>query len=94
MLEPKSSTSLVYWGFYNSYVAPPTEFWISLNYMEVKGREMMEKDPELKAEFEKKKMEDKAFASNPKAILQFFMDKVRAGIEVNANQYPVYRLEK
>jgi len=94
MLEPKSSTSLVYWGFYNSYVAPPTEFWISLNYMEVKGREMMEKDPELKAEFEKKKMEDKAFASNPKSILQFFMDKVRAGIEVNANQYPVYRLEK
>ncbi len=94
MLEPKSSTSLVYWGFYNSYVAPPTEFWISLSYMEVKGREMMEQDPALKAEFEKKKAGDKEFASNPRAILQFFMDKVRDGIEADANRYPVYRSEQ
>ena len=94
MLEPKSSTSLVYWGFYNSFVAPPTEFWIRLNYMEVKGREIMEKNPAVKAEFERKKREDKEFASNPRAILQFFMDKVRAGVEVDANRYPVFKMPR
>lgn len=52
MLEPKSPTSLVYWGFYNSYARPTTEFWIRLNYMEVKGRELLAKDPELRKEFE------------------------------------------
>lgn len=92
MLEPKSPTSLVYWGFFNSYVAPPTEFWIRLNYMEVKGRELLEKDPKLKEEFERKKMEDANFASNPKAILQYFMDIVRSNIEIDANRYPIFRL--
>lgn len=93
MLEPLSSTSLIYWGFFNSFVAPPTEFWIRLGYMEEKGRELMANDPELKEEFEMKKKNDKEFASNPKAILQFFMDKVRANVELNSNRYPVYKLE-
>jgi murein tripeptide amidase MpaA len=93
MLEPQSSTSLVYWGFFNSFVAPPTEFWIRLGYMEEKGRELLAKDAELKKEFETKKENDKEFASNPQAILQFFMDKVRADVELNSDRYPVYKLE-
>lgn len=92
MLEPKSPTSLVYWGFYNMYARPETEFWIRLNYMEVKGREMLAKDPALKKEFEIKKATDPAFANDPKAILQFFMSKVRENVEPNANRYPVGRL--
>lgn len=92
MLEPKSPTSLVYWGFYNMYARPETEFWIRLNYMEVKGREMLAKDPALKKEFETKKATDPAFANDPKAILQFFMSKVRENVEPNANRYPVGRL--
>lgn len=92
MLEPKSTTSLVYWGFYNSYVRPRTEFWIRLNYMEVKGRELLAKDPELRKEFELKKKRDKEFANNPQAILQFFMKKVRANVEQDANRYPVIKI--
>ena len=92
MLEPKSPTSLVYWGFYNLWARPSTEFWIRLNYMEVKGREMLEKDEALRAEFESKKANDPEFASNPNAILQFFMSKVRENVEPNANRYPVGRL--
>lgn len=94
MLEPKSPTSLVYWGFYNCYARPTTEFWIRLNYMEVKGRELLAKDPELRKEFELKKQQDKQFASNPDAILQFFMTKVRANIEQDANRYPVIKIFK
>ncbi|MDH6358045.1 M14 family zinc carboxypeptidase [Parabacteroides sp. PF5-9] len=89
MLEPKSSTSLVYWGFYNNFIKAPNEFWISLNYMETKGREMLEEDPVLKAEFETKKKEDPALANDPRAILNFFMTKVRARVEVGVNRYPV-----
>lgn len=92
LLEPKSPTSLVYWGFYNLYARPATEFWIRLNYMEVKGREMMEKDPELRREFEQKKISDPAFANNPDAILRYFMQKVRQNVEPNANRYPITKL--
>lgn len=92
MLEPKSPTSLVSWGFYNNWARPSTEFWIRLNYMEVKGREMLAKDPALKAEFENKKATDPAFAKDPNAILQFFMSKVRKNVEPNVNRYPVARL--
>lgn len=92
LLEPKSPTSLVYWGFYNLWARPATEFWIRLNYMEVKGREMLEKDAALRAEFESKKANDPEFASNPNAILQFFMTKVRENVEPHANRYPIGRL--
>lgn len=92
MLEPKSPTSLVYWGFYNSFIKAPNEFWISLNYMETKGRELLEKDPALKTEFEEKKKNDPAFANDPQAILGFFMTKVRQSVEVGVNRYPVAKL--
>jgi hypothetical protein len=92
LLEPKSPTSLVYWGFYNNFARPATEFWIRLNYMEVKGREMLAKDPLLKKEFEAKKASDPAFANDPNAILQFFMNKVRKNVEPDVNRYPVGRL--
>ncbi len=92
MLEPKSPTSLVYWGFYNLYARPATEFWIRLNYMEVKGREMLAKDPLLKKEFEAKKESDPAFANDPQSILQFFMTKVRENVEPNVSRYPVCRI--
>ena len=92
LLEPKSPTSLVYWGFYNNFIKAPNEFWISLPYMEVKGRELLAKDPALKAEFEAKKASDPAFANDPTAILNFFMAKVRASVERGSNRYPVGRV--
>ena len=92
LLEPKSPTSLVYWGFYNNFARPTTEFWIRLNYMEVKGREMLAKNPLLKKEFETKKASDPAFANDPNAILQFFMNEVRKNVEPDVNRYPVGRL--
>ena len=92
LLEPKSPTSLVYWGFYNNFVRAPSEFYIRLNYMEFKGREMMEKDPALKAEFEKKLKEDKAFAADPNARLNFFMTLVREQVGLGVNRYPVAKI--
>lgn len=92
LLEPLSPTSLLYWGFFNSFVRAPSEFYIRLNYMEVKGREMLEKDPAIRAEFEMLKATDKKFANDPNAILSFFMKKVRESVEVGVNRYPVGRV--
>lgn len=92
LLEPLSPTSLAYWGFFNNYVRPASEFFINLRYMEVKGREMLAKDPALKAAFEQKKRTDPQFASDPNAILQFFMNLVRKNVEPDANLYPVGRI--
>ena len=92
MLEPKSPTSLLYWGFFNNFIQAPNEFWISLPYMEVKGREMLERDPALRAEFEARKTNDPAFAKDPNTILNFFMTKVRASVERGSNRYPVGRI--
>ena len=92
LLEPKSPTSLVFWGYYINFMRAPNEFYVRLNYMEVKGREMLAKDPVLKKEFEDKKASDPAFAKDPNAILQFFMAKVRESVEIGINRYPVGRI--
>jgi hypothetical protein len=92
LLEPNGPTSLVHWGFFNTYIQPVTEFWINLGYMEIKGREMLAKNHELRKTFENKRATDKAFANDPQAILQFFMTELRKNVEPNANLYPIGRI--
>ena len=94
MLEPAAPGSLAYWGFFNVCVQASNEFWIRPQYMEVKGREMLAKDPQLKAAFEKKLKEDAQFASNPDAILGFFYDIVRKRAHQNNELHPAWRVMK
>jgi hypothetical protein len=70
LLEPKAPDSFVSWGFWNVIFERKeyTEDYV----LEKLAREMLERDPVLKAEFEKKLTEDKSFASNPEARLYFF----------------------
>ena len=92
LLEPAAPGSLTYWGFLNSVVQAPGEFWIGVPYMEVKGREMLAKDPELKKEFEAKKAYDPGFASNPSAILRYFYDKVKRIAHTDNDVHPAWRI--
>lgn len=92
MLEPMAPGSLTYWGFFNQVVQAPGEFWIGLPYMEVKGRELLEKDPALRKEFEEKKVADPSFASDPQAILGFFYEKVKKTSEQNMEIHPAWRV--
>lgn len=92
LLEPSAPGSLTYWGFLNAVVQPPGEFWISLPYMEIKGREMLAKDPELKKELETKKATDPDFAKDPEAILNFFYTKVRKMAANNSDIHPAWRI--
>lgn len=92
LLEPSAPGSLTYWGFFNQVIQAPGEFWINLPYMEVKGRELLQKDPALKKAFEAKKASDPAFASNPQAILGFFYEIVKKTSEQNNEIHPAWRL--
>lgn len=92
LLEPSAPGSLTYWGFFNQVVQAPGEFWIGLPYMEVKGRELLRKDPELRKEFEAKRSSDPSFASDPEAILRFFYAKVKKSSEQNMNIHPAWRV--
>ena len=92
LLEPAAPGSLTYWGFFNVCVQAGNEFWIRPQYMEVKGREMLQKDPQLKAAFEKKLQEDAEFAGNPQAILMYFYDIVRKRAHQNNELHPAWRV--
>lgn len=92
LLEPSAPGSLTYWGFFNQVVQAPGEFWIGLPYMEVKGRELLQKDPALREEFETRKAADPAFASDPEAILKFFYAKVKKTPEQNMEIHPAWRV--
>jgi len=56
------------------------------------AREMLAKDAKLKAEFDRKLTEDKAFASDPHARLDFFYRRSRYWDE-RMGLYPVYRVD-
>jgi hypothetical protein len=73
LLEPESPDSYARWGFFDAYMEQKeySESYV----METMAREMIQKNPELKVEFEKKKVTDKTFASDPDAMLNWFYSK-------------------
>lgn len=71
-LEPDAPDSAVQWGFFDA-IFEQKEFGEPY-VLEPLAREMLAKDPALKAEFEKKLAEDKDFAGNSYARLSFFFD--------------------
>ncbi|HEX5006384.1 MAG TPA: M14 family metallopeptidase [Hyphomonadaceae bacterium] len=73
LLEPESEDSFFAWGFF-------TEILQRVEYMEPyaiapMAERMLEDDPQLKAEFEKRLKDDSAFAASPLRRLQFFYER-------------------
>lgn len=91
LFEPDAPGSLTYWGFFNSHVQPGNEFWVNQAYMEFKGREMLETNPAIRAEFEQK-MKDPDFAGSPDAILNYFYEICRKQSHQDNELHPVWRL--
>ncbi|MGH8061159.1 MAG: peptidase M14, partial [Pseudoxanthomonas sp.] len=56
------------------------------------AREMLGKDPALKARFEKRVAEDAAFAKDPQARLDFFY-RLHSSWDERYNLYPVMRTD-
>ncbi len=89
LLEPKSPDSFVAWGFFDA-ILEQKEYFESY-VMEPQARKMLAADPSLKAEFERKKAADPAFAKSSDAILNWFYSKT-PWWDSHYNVYPVGRI--
>jgi hypothetical protein len=89
LLEPGSPDSYAAWGFFDAFMEQKeySESYV----METMAREMIKKNPALKAEFEKKKASDKEFAADPDAMLNWFYSKSPYW-DSHLNVYPVGRI--
>jgi len=89
LLEPEAPDSLVHWGFFNATFEQKEygEDYV----VEKLAREMLEKNPALREEYEKKLATDATFAANPHARLQFFYRRSPYW-DKQMNLYPVGRI--
>ena len=90
ILEPLAPDSLVGWGEFNN--AFERKEYMEDYVAEDVAREMLEKDPALKARFEKRVAEDAAFAKDPQARLDFFY-RLHSSWDERYNLYPVMRTD-
>jgi len=88
LLEPEGPDSFVKWGFLNAIFEQKEYF--SDYIFEPIAEEMLRRDPKLKAEFEAK-LQDKAFAANPRARLQWLHQR-SPYLEPDKNAYPIVRV--
>ncbi len=75
LLEPNSPDSYFQWGFFHE-IFQRTEY-IEAYVMEPMAKKMLEDSPELKKEFEQKKINDPVFAKDPTAIFSWFYSKTK-----------------
>ncbi len=91
ILEPQAPDSLVSWGEFNN--AFERKEYMEDYVAEDVAREMLAKDPALKARFEQRIREDAAFAKDPQARLEFFY-RLHSSWDERNNLYPVMRTDK
>ncbi len=90
LLEPASPDSFLRWGFFDAIFEEKE--YAEPRVMEAMAREMMAKDPALKAEFEAKLAADAAFAADPRQRLRFFYTRT-PHFDSEFSRYPVLRLD-
>lgn len=88
-LEPAAPDSYVYWGMFNAIFEQKE--YAETYVMEKKAREMLEKNPELKEQFEKWKKQNPEAAKSQWAQLNWFYKKTPWWDE-EKDLYPVGRL--
>lgn len=91
LLEPKDPDSFVHWGFFNA--AFERKEYMEAYVAEEVAKEMLEKDPNVRREFERKLAEDPEFAKSPSARLDFFYRRHPSWDE-QFNLYPVLRVDR
>lgn len=90
ILEPTAPDSMAAWGEFNN--AFERKEYMEGYVAEEQAREMLARDPTLKAEFEKKLKDDPAFAKSPGARLDFFYRRHPAW-DRDTFRYPVLRTD-
>ncbi len=90
LLEPDAPDSFMFWGFFNAIFEQKE--YAEAYIMEKIAREMLEKNAELKKEFEEK-LKDENFAKNPRTRLTFFYER-SPYFDKNIGLYPIGRIVK
>jgi hypothetical protein len=88
LLEPDAPDSLLQWGEFNN--AFEQKEYMEAYVAEDVARDMLAKDPALKAAFEQKLHDDPAFAADPQARLDFFYRR-HPSWDARFGLYPVVR---
>jgi hypothetical protein len=88
LLEPQAPDSLLGWGEFNN--AFEQKEYMEAYVAEEVARDMLAKDPALKAEFEQRVKADPEFAKDPQARLDFFHRR-HASYDQRLRLYPVLR---
>ena len=91
MLEPQAPDSLLQWGEFNN--AFERKEYMEAYVAEDVAAKMLATDPALKAEFERRLREDKAFADDPRARLDFFYQR-HPSWDGRYRLYPVMRSDR
>jgi hypothetical protein len=89
LFEPQAPDAFAAWGMFNP--AFEQKEYMEAYVAEAVAREMLAKDPAMRAEFEAK-LKDPAFAKSPEARLAFFARKAPSWDE-RLNLYPVMRTD-
>jgi hypothetical protein len=90
LLEPLAPDSLLGWGEFNN--AFEQKEYMEAYVAEDVAREMLARDPKLKAAFERRLKEDPEFAKSPAARLDFFY-RLHSAYDTRLNLYPVVRTD-
>ncbi len=91
LLEPQAPDSYAAWGFFNAcfeqkeYLEPYVADQIA--------RTMLADSPQLQAEFARRLEQDKAFAADPQARLDFFLHR-HPSWDSHLNLYPIFRVDE
>ena len=89
MFEPDSPDSFLQWGYFNIYFEQKE--YAESYVMEKMMREMMDKDPQLKADFDLKYNSDSTFRNNQYEIYNWFYSKTPYW-DQKLNIYPIVRI--
>jgi hypothetical protein len=91
MLEPNAPSSFFTWNFFDP-ILEGGEFF-SIWGFESHAKEMLDKDPALLAEYDKKMASEPEFAKDPVAQLQYIYQKApQSEVDKGNNLYPVGRI--
>ena len=91
LLEPRAPDSLAAWGFFNACFEQKEH--MEPYVAEQIAREMIAKNPQLRAEFTTRLEQDPAFAAAPGARLDFFLNR-HSSRDDHYNLYPVLRVDE
>ncbi|MGN6516045.1 MAG: M14 family metallopeptidase [Rhizomicrobium sp.] len=92
LLEPQARDSLLRWGYLDA-VFEAKEYG-EPRVVEKLARDMLQRSPELAAEFANKLKTDPAFAASPRQRLAFFFEKSPWYAVQGVGRYPVLGLDK